>query len=38
MYDYFMSTGSQRAVEVLVAVREPHDKFLFDRYVIIIIK
>ncbi|XP_060843203.1 hamartin isoform X3 [Rhopalosiphum padi] len=33
MYDYFMSTGSQRAVEVLVAVREPHDKYLFDRLV-----
>ncbi|XP_050534357.1 hamartin isoform X2 [Daktulosphaira vitifoliae] len=31
MYDYFMSTGSQRAVEVLVAIREPHDKYLFDR-------
>ncbi|XP_025416247.1 hamartin isoform X2 [Sipha flava] len=31
MYDYFMSTGSQRAVEVLVAVREPHDKHLFDK-------
>ncbi|XP_022179521.1 hamartin isoform X3 [Myzus persicae] len=33
MYDYFMSTGSQRAVEVLVAVREPHDKYLFDKLV-----
>ncbi|VVC28745.1 Hypothetical protein CINCED_3A011113 [Cinara cedri] len=31
MYDYFMATYSQRAVEVLVAVREPHDKFLFDK-------
>ncbi|XP_025197525.1 hamartin isoform X3 [Melanaphis sacchari] len=33
MYDYFISTGSQRAIEVLVAVREPHDKYLFDRLV-----
>lgn len=31
MYDYYMATGSQRAVEILVAVKEPHDKYLFDR-------
>lgn len=31
MYDYFMATGSQKAVEIIVAVGEPHDKYLFDR-------
>lgn len=32
MYDYYMATNSTRALDVLVTVREPHDKFLFDRY------
>lgn len=29
--DYCLSTNSSRSVEILVGVREPHDKHLFDR-------
>lgn len=31
LVDYFIASNSLRAVDVLVAIREPHDKFLFDR-------
>ncbi|XP_046388125.1 hamartin isoform X2 [Ischnura elegans] len=31
IFDYYMSTNSYRMVEILVGVREPHDKYLFDR-------
>lgn len=31
LFDYYLSTGSVRTVEILVGVREPHDKYLFDR-------
>ncbi|XP_071443239.1 hamartin isoform X2 [Hetaerina americana] len=31
IFDYYMSTNSNRIVEILVGVREPHDKYLFDR-------
>lgn len=31
LFDYYLSTNSLRAVEVLVGVREPHDKHLLDR-------
>ncbi|XP_008215253.1 hamartin isoform X2 [Nasonia vitripennis] len=31
LFDYYLSTDSLRAVEVLAGVREPHDKHLFDR-------
>ncbi|XP_069705374.1 hamartin isoform X2 [Periplaneta americana] len=29
--DYYLSTSSARSVEILVGVREPHDRHLFDR-------
>ncbi|PNF26098.1 hypothetical protein B7P43_G04921 [Cryptotermes secundus] len=29
--DYYLSTSSSRSVEILVGVREPHDRHLFDR-------
>ncbi|XP_014230737.1 hamartin [Trichogramma pretiosum] len=31
LFDYYLSTESLRAVEVLSGVREPHDKHLFDK-------
>ncbi|RZF49211.1 hypothetical protein LSTR_LSTR010941 [Laodelphax striatellus] len=31
LLDYYFSTGSLRVVEILIGIREPHDKFLFDR-------
>ncbi|KAK6627296.1 hypothetical protein RUM44_009773 [Polyplax serrata] len=31
LVDYFISTGSMRCVDILVGVREPHDKYFFDR-------
>ncbi|KAI5701611.1 hypothetical protein M8J75_011338 [Diaphorina citri] len=31
LVDYFLASNSLRAVDVLVIIREPHDKFLFDR-------
>ncbi|XP_033222128.1 hamartin [Belonocnema kinseyi] len=31
LFDYYLSTNSVRATEVLAGVREPHDKHLFDR-------
>uniref|UniRef100_A0A8D8QP64 Hamartin n=1 Tax=Cacopsylla melanoneura TaxID=428564 RepID=A0A8D8QP64_9HEMI len=31
LVDYFLVSNSIRAVDVLVIVREPHDRFLFDR-------
>ncbi|XP_011495436.1 PREDICTED: hamartin [Ceratosolen solmsi marchali] len=31
LFDYYLSTNSLRAVEVLAGVREPHDKHLFDK-------
>ncbi|XP_066601803.1 hamartin [Prorops nasuta] len=31
LFDYYLSTNSVRAVEVLTGVREPHDKHLLDR-------
>lgn len=29
--DYYISSSSTRSVDILVSVREPHDRFLFDR-------
>ncbi|KAK0177253.1 hypothetical protein PV328_001325 [Microctonus aethiopoides] len=31
LFDYYLSTNSLRAIEVLSGVREPHDKHLLDR-------
>ena len=31
LFDYYLSTDSLRAIEVLSGVREPHDKHLLDR-------
>ncbi|XP_034946883.1 hamartin [Chelonus insularis] len=31
LFDYFLSTNSIRAIEVLSSVRDPHDKHLLDR-------
>lgn len=31
LFDYYLSTNSLRAVEVLAGVRDPHDKHLLDR-------
>nr|XP_031840496.1 hamartin [Nomia melanderi]XP_031840497.1 hamartin [Nomia melanderi] len=31
LFDYYLSTNSLRAVEVLASVRDPHDKHLLDR-------
>ncbi|KAJ8668700.1 hypothetical protein QAD02_010363 [Eretmocerus hayati] len=31
LFDYYLSTDSLRAVEILSGVREPHDKHLFDK-------
>ncbi|XP_053994327.1 hamartin [Hylaeus volcanicus] len=31
LFDYYLSTNSSRAVEVLAGVRDPHDKHLLDR-------
>ncbi|KAK7868192.1 hypothetical protein R5R35_003057 [Gryllus longicercus] len=31
LFDYYVSTSSMRSVEILVGVREPHDKHLFDK-------
>ncbi|KAJ9597281.1 hypothetical protein L9F63_011852 [Diploptera punctata] len=31
LFDYYLQTNSTRSVEILVGVREPHDKHLFDR-------
>ncbi|KAG8232141.1 hypothetical protein J437_LFUL012151 [Ladona fulva] len=31
IFDYYISTNSYRMVDILVGVREPHDKYLFDR-------
>ncbi|XP_044014217.1 hamartin-like isoform X2 [Aphidius gifuensis] len=31
LFDYYLSTNSLRAIEVLAGVREPHDKHLLDR-------
>ncbi|XP_075228595.1 tuberous sclerosis 1 protein hamartin isoform X2 [Lycorma delicatula] len=31
LFDYYLATGSLRVIEVLVGVREPHEKYLFDR-------
>ncbi|XP_056635013.1 hamartin isoform X2 [Diorhabda sublineata] len=31
LYDYYLSTNSQRAMEILVNIKEPHHVYLFDR-------
>lgn len=31
MFDYYLNSGSVRAIDVLICVREPHDRYLFDR-------
>lgn len=31
LFDYYLSTNSTRAMDVLAGVREPHDKHLLDR-------
>lgn len=31
IFDYYLATNSARCIEILVSVREPHDKYLFDR-------
>ncbi|XP_022201309.2 hamartin [Nilaparvata lugens] len=31
LLDYYFATGSLRVVEILIGIREPNDKFLFDR-------
>ncbi|CAH1390368.1 unnamed protein product [Nezara viridula] len=31
MFDYYLSCGSERSIDVLICVREPHDRYLFDR-------
>ncbi|XP_015607620.1 hamartin [Cephus cinctus] len=31
LFDYYLSTNSLRAVEILAGVREPHDRHLLDR-------
>ncbi|XP_014276292.1 hamartin isoform X2 [Halyomorpha halys] len=31
MFDYYLSCGSERSIDVLIGVREPHDRYLFDR-------
>jgi len=31
LYDYSMAKGSQRATEILLGLREPHAKHLFDK-------
>ncbi|PSN42592.1 hypothetical protein C0J52_08706 [Blattella germanica] len=31
LVDYYFQTSSTRSIEILVGVREPHDKHLFDR-------
>lgn len=31
MFDYYLNTNSARCIEILVSVREPHDKYLFDK-------
>lgn len=33
LVDYYIASGSMRCVDILVGVREPHDKYLFDRLV-----
>ena len=31
LVDYFIATGSMRCVDILIGVREPHDKYFFDK-------
>lgn len=31
IFDYYIATNSVRCIELLVSVREPHDKYLFDK-------
>uniref|UniRef100_A0AAU7B972 Tuberous sclerosis protein product-1 n=1 Tax=Pyrrhocoris apterus TaxID=37000 RepID=A0AAU7B972_PYRAP len=31
MFDYYIKSGSVRAIDVLICVREPHDRYLLDR-------
>lgn len=31
LVDYFIATQSMRCVDILVGVREPHDKYFFDK-------
>ncbi|KAL1131106.1 hypothetical protein AAG570_012343 [Ranatra chinensis] len=31
LFEYHINTGSIRTVEILVGVREPHDRYLFDK-------
>ncbi|XP_059477895.1 hamartin isoform X2 [Neocloeon triangulifer] len=31
MFDYYLNTNSNRVIDVLVGVREPHDMYLFER-------
>ncbi|XP_065575713.1 uncharacterized protein LOC136037141 isoform X2 [Artemia franciscana] len=30
-FDYFLTSGSLRAIEILLSVKDPHDRHLFDR-------
>lgn len=34
IYDYHLATESLRAVDVIVSIKEPHDKYFFDRLVV----
>ncbi|KAG5882070.1 hypothetical protein JTB14_023790 [Gonioctena quinquepunctata] len=31
LYDYYLSTNSERAMDILVNIKEPHHSYLFDR-------
>ena len=31
LYDHYTSTHSSRSLELILSVRDPHEKFLFDR-------
>lgn len=31
LYEYWMITNSARAIDVIVAVKEPHDMFFFEK-------
>lgn len=32
LYEYFLNSNSERAMEILVNIKEPHHIYLFDRY------
>ncbi|XP_030766051.1 hamartin isoform X4 [Sitophilus oryzae] len=31
LYEYYLSTSSVRCIEIIIALKEPHQQFLFDR-------